>query len=63
MLASAVHRRFDMESGEWKREGQPIADTGMAGIINQVFRTLLHTRLQYGLRAYQLAGQRSSTSS
>ena len=48
-----VHRRFDMESGEWKREGQPIADTGMAGIINQVFRTLLHTRLQYGLRAYQ----------
>lgn len=52
-FTNRVHRRFDMDKGEWVSEGTPIADTGMIGIINQVFRTLLHTRLQYGLRQYQ----------
>jgi len=52
-FSNRVHRRFDMETGEWVTEGKPIADSGMTGIINQVFRTLLHTRLQYGLREYR----------
>lgn len=52
-FTNRIHRRFDLDSGEWVTEGTPIADTGMAGVINQVFRTLLHTRLQYGLKQYQ----------
>ena len=34
-------------------EGAPLADGGMLSVLNQVFRTLLHSRLQYGLRQYQ----------
>lgn len=34
-------------------EGRPLADTGLLAVVNQVFRTLLHSRLQYGLRQYQ----------
>jgi len=33
--------------------GRPLADAGIATVLNQVFRTLLHSRLQYGLRQYQ----------
>jgi NTE family protein len=33
-------------------EGLPLASRGMLPILNQVFRTLLHSRLQYGLREY-----------
>lgn len=52
-FSNRIHRRFDMDKGEWVNEGTPIANSGMGGVINQVFRTLLHTRLQYGLRQYQ----------
>ncbi|HYC56728.1 MAG TPA: patatin-like phospholipase family protein [Candidatus Binatia bacterium] len=52
-FSNRVHRRYDIDKGEWVNEGTPIADSGMVGVINQVFRTLLHTRLQYGLREYQ----------
>ncbi|HYC00044.1 MAG TPA: patatin-like phospholipase family protein [Candidatus Limnocylindrales bacterium] len=52
-FSNRVHRRYDIDKGEWVSEGTPIADSGMVGVINQVFRTLLHTRLQYGLREYQ----------
>jgi NTE family protein len=34
-------------------EGRPLADTGLLTVANQVLRTLLHSRLQYGLRQYQ----------
>ena len=34
-------------------EGRPLADRGMLTVLNQVFRTLLHSRLQLGLRQYQ----------
>ena len=34
-------------------EGKPLAESGVITVINQVFRTLLHSRLQYGLRQYQ----------
>jgi len=34
-------------------EGRPLAEDGILSVINQVFRTMLHSRLQYGLRQYQ----------
>jgi predicted acylesterase/phospholipase RssA len=40
-------------NGRFHIEGQPLADSGILTVINQVFRTLLHSRLQYGLRQYQ----------
>lgn len=52
-FSNRIHRRLDADTGEWVTEGTPIADTGLTGVVNQVFRTLLHTRLQYGLRQYQ----------
>lgn len=41
------------ENGTYRIEGKPLADMGLLTVINQVFRTLLHSRLQYGLRQYQ----------
>lgn len=41
------------ENGSYRVEGTPLADLGLLTVINQVFRTLLHSRLQYGLRQYQ----------
>lgn len=41
------------ENGSYRLEGKPLADMGLFTVINQVFRTLLHSRLQYGLRQYQ----------
>lgn len=40
-------------NGRFEIEGKPLADSGIFTVINQVFRTLLHSRLQYGLRQYQ----------
>lgn len=40
-------------NGRIVTEGTPISEGGLLGVINQVFRTLLHSRLQYGLRQYQ----------
>jgi NTE family protein len=45
--------RRTLKNGKYVIEGQPLADTGVLTIFNQVFRTLLHSRLQYGLRQYQ----------
>lgn len=41
------------ENGTSHVEGRPLAEAGILTILNQVFRTLLHSRLQYGLRQYQ----------
>src|ERR1041385_6716176 len=46
-------RRVNGKNGEYTIEGQLLADSGLLTVINQVFRTLLHSRLQYGLRPYQ----------
>ncbi len=46
-------RRLDRDSGEYVVEGRRMADGGLLSILNQVFRTLLHSRLQYGLRQYR----------
>lgn len=46
-------RRIPTKNGGYRYDGVPMAERGIATIINQVFRTLLHSRLQYGLRQYQ----------
>ncbi len=40
-------------NGRFQIEGKRLAESGILSVINQVFRTLLHSRLQYGLRQYQ----------
>ena len=39
--------------GQYVFDGVPLASRGMLAVLNQVFRTLLHSRLQYGLREFQ----------
>src|SRR5213596_27838 len=41
------------KNGGFEVQGTPLADNGILTVLNQVFRTLLHSRLQYGLRQYQ----------
>jgi predicted acylesterase/phospholipase RssA len=52
-FSNRVRRRFDRETGRYRYEGPLLADGGALSVLNQVFRTLLHSRLQYGLREYQ----------
>jgi len=52
-FSNRVRRRFDRARGTWVYDGHPLADEGIFSILNQVLRTLLHSRLQYGLRQYQ----------
>jgi predicted acylesterase/phospholipase RssA len=52
-FSNRVQRRFDRATGRYVHDGEPLADSGILSIVNQVFRTLLHSRLQYGLREYQ----------
>jgi predicted acylesterase/phospholipase RssA len=52
-FSNRVRRRFDRETGRYRYEGPMLADGGALSVLNQVFRTLLHSRLQYGLRQYQ----------
>src|SRR5213593_3508343 len=46
-------RRYIPERHEYTIEGKPLADQGMLVVLNQVLRTLLHSRLQLGIRQYQ----------
>jgi predicted acylesterase/phospholipase RssA len=52
-LSNRVRRQLDRASGEYRAEGPLLADAGVLTVMNQVFRTLLHSRLQHGLREYQ----------
>jgi predicted acylesterase/phospholipase RssA len=52
-FSNRVRRRYDRARGRYVYDGQLMSDGGLLTILNQVFRTLLHSRLQYGLRAYQ----------
>lgn len=45
--------RRTVRNGKYEIEGYPLAESGILSVVNQVFRTLLHSRLQYGLRQYQ----------
>ncbi len=46
--------RVDLESGDshYFANGRYLADRGMKLVLNQVFRTLLHSRLKLGLQTY-----------
>jgi predicted acylesterase/phospholipase RssA len=52
-FSNRVARRYVPETHEYQLEGRPLADQGMLTVLNQVFRTLLHSRLQLGIRQYQ----------
>jgi predicted acylesterase/phospholipase RssA len=52
-FSNRVIRRYVPERNEYQLEGRPLADQGMLTVLNQVFRTLLHSRLQLGIRQYQ----------
>ncbi len=41
------------KDGRTTFDGVPLASRGLVAVLNQVFRTLLHSRLQYGLREFQ----------
>jgi NTE family protein len=43
--------------GGYAFDGVPLAARGLVAVLNQVFRTLLHSRLQYGLREFQEDGR------
>src|SRR5439155_235217 len=48
-----VVRRYVPEQGRYVIEGRPLASQGMLTVLNQVLRTLLHSRLQLGIQQYQ----------
>jgi len=52
-VSNPVGQRFDPERGRYEIAGRPLADQGLFAVLNQVFRTLLHSRLQLGIRQYQ----------
>jgi NTE family protein len=52
-FSNRVVRKYDPQKDDYVAEGPQLADRGMLIILNQVLRTLLHSRLQLGLRQYQ----------
>lgn len=52
-FSNRLKRTYNPQTGEYDVEGKRMADGGLLSILNQVFRTLLHSRLQYGLRQYR----------
>lgn len=52
-FSNRVRLRLDRTTGKYISDGDRLADSGILTILNQVLRTLLHSRLQYGLRQYQ----------
>jgi len=52
-FSNRVVRKYDPQKDDYVAEGPQLADRGMMMILNQVLRTLLHSRLQLGLRQYQ----------
>jgi NTE family protein len=52
-FSNRVVRRYDPQRNTYALEGRPLADQGMLMVLNQVLRTLLHSRLQLAIRQYQ----------
>ena len=52
-FTNELTRRYNPDSRRYEVVGRPLADEGLLTVLNQVFRTLLHSRLQLGIRAYQ----------
>src|SRR5207253_8370087 len=44
---------FFKQKTAYEIEGRPLASQGMLTVLNQVLRTLLHSRLQLGIQQYQ----------
>jgi len=52
-FSNRVRRTFDRVRDTYTYDGPLLVEGGVLSVLNQVFRTLLHSRLQYGLREYQ----------
>src|SRR5215510_7486440 len=52
-FSNRVVRRYLPDRSEYVLQGRPLADQGMLTVLNQVLRTLLHSRLQLGIHQYQ----------
>jgi predicted acylesterase/phospholipase RssA len=52
-FSNRVLRKYDPVKDTYVAEGSQLADRGMLTILNQVLRTLLHSRLLLGLRQYR----------
>ena len=52
-FSNRVKSRYIPEKRAFVTDGNHLADQGIITVLNQVFRTLLHSRLQYGLRQYE----------
>jgi NTE family protein len=52
-FSNRVLRKYDPVKDNYVAEGTQIGDRGMLTILNQVLRTLLHSRLLLGLRQYR----------
>src|SRR5438552_3426531 len=52
-FSNRVVRRYVPERNQYQLEGRPLADQGILTVLNQVLRTLLHSRLQLGIQQYQ----------
>jgi predicted acylesterase/phospholipase RssA len=52
-FSNRIVRRYDAQRNQYVLEGRPLADQGMLMVLNQVLRTLLHSRLQLAIRQYQ----------
>ena len=52
-FSNRVVRKYDPVKDDYVAEAPQIGDRGMLTILNQTLRTLLHSRLQLGLRQYQ----------
>jgi predicted acylesterase/phospholipase RssA len=48
-----VIARYSQEKKKHVVEGKHIADQGVFSVLNQIFRILLHTRLEYGIDLYR----------
>lgn len=52
-ITNHVVTRYVPERQAFEMEGRPLADRGMLMVLDQVLRTLLHSRLQLDVRQYQ----------
>jgi NTE family protein len=52
-FSNRVRHHFDRARGTYTYDAPLLVEGGVLSVLNQVFRTLLHSRLQYGLREYQ----------
>lgn len=52
-IYNRLEKRYDEENGKLSVGGKRIASGGVISVINQVFRTLLHTRLMIAISKFQ----------